>query len=223
MVKTSGKRSKPRKQPAREPATEQRILEAARKVFLKRGTAGARMQEIAHEAGVNQALVHYYFRTKERLSGAIFQQIASRIFPALVETLGDSSSLDEKVNRLIGIYLDNLSQNLFVPGYLISELHHHPERVQQLLSSAMGADPKAVMPALIRTLDRQIKAGVEAGTMRAITPQQFVINLISLCVFPFAARPMLSIVFGMDDAAFKRFIEQRKKELPEFFRAALRP
>jgi AcrR family transcriptional regulator len=181
------------------------------------------MQEIAHEAGVNQALVHYYFRTKERLSGAIFQQIASRIFPALVETLGGSSSLDDKVNRLIGIYLDNLSQNLFVPGYLISELHHHPERVQQLLSSAMGADPKTVMPALIRTLDRQIKAGVEVGTMRPITPQQFVINLISLCVFPFAARPMLSIVLGMDDAAFKRFIEQRKKELPEFFRAALRP
>lgn len=209
--------------PAREAATEQRILDAARAVFLRHGTAGARMQEIAAEAGVNQALLHYYFRTKERLSAAVFQQVASRIFPALVQTLSAEISLDEKINRLIVIYLDNLSQNLFVPGYLISELHHHPERVQQLLSGAIGADPKVVMPTLLKTLERQINERVRSGTMRSIKPQQFVINLISLCIFPFAARPMLSIVFGMDDAAFMRFIEQRKKELPEFFRGALRP
>jgi TetR/AcrR family transcriptional regulator len=211
------------KVPAREPATEQRILEAARAVFLRRGTAGARMQEIAAEAGVNQALLHYYFRTKERLSAAVFQQVASRIFPALAQTLGAGISLDEKVERLIAIYLDNLSQNLFVPGYVISELHYHPERVQQLLSGALGADPKIVMPALLKNLERQINERVRAGTMRPIKAQQFVINLISLCIFPFAARPMLSIVFGMDDAAFMRFIELRKKELPGFFLGALRP
>ena len=209
--------------PTREAATEQRILEAARTVFLRHGTAGARMQEIAAEAGVNQSLLHYYFRTKERLSAAVFQQVASRIFPALVQTLGAGISLDEKIDRLIAIYLDNLSQNLFVPGYLISELHHHPERVQQLLWGAIGTDPKVVMPALLKTLERQINERVRDGTMRPIKAQQFVINLISLCIFPFAARPMLSIMFGMDDAAFMRFIEQRKKELPEFFRGALRP
>lgn len=211
------------KVPVREAATEQRILEAARAVFLRRGTAGARMQEIAQEAGVNQALVHYYFRTKERLAGAVFQQIASRIFPALAQTLGADISLDEKIDRLIAIYLDNLSQNLFVPGYLISELHHHPERVQQLLSSVIGADPRILMPSLLKTLEKQINERVHEGTMRPIKPQQFVVNLISLCIFPFAARPMLSIVFGMDDAAFMRFIAQRKKELPDFFRSALRP
>ena len=211
------------KVPVREAATEQRILEAARAVFLRRGTAGARMQEIAQEAGVNQALVHYYFRTKERLAGAVFQQIASRIFPALAQTLGADISLDEKIDRLIAIYLDNLSQNLFVPGYLISELHHHPERVQQLLTSVIGADPRILMPSLLKTLEKQINERVLEGTMRPIKPQQFVVNLISLCIFPFAARPMLSIVFGMDDAAFMRFIAQRKKELPDFFRSALRP
>lgn len=221
MVKAH-KRAKARV-PVREAATEQRILEAARAVFLRRGTAGARMQEIAQEAGVNQALVHYYFRTKERLAGAVFQQIASRIFPALAHTLGADISLDEKIDRLIAIYLDNLSQNLFVPGYLISELHHHPERVQQLLTSVIGADPRILMPSLLKTLEKQINERVLEGTMRPIKPQQFVVNLISLCIFPFAARPMLSIVFGMDDAAFMRFIAQRKKELPGFFRSALRP
>lgn len=208
---------------SRDTDTEQLILEAARTVFLRRGTEGARMQEIAREADVNQALLHYYFRSKERLSAAVFQQIASRIFPALVQVLSADISLDEKIDGVIGVYLDNLSRNPFVPGYLISELHHHPERVQQLLAGAIGADPQAVLPSLLKKLEKQIDERVRAGTMRRIQPHQLVINLISLCIFPFAARPMLSIVFGMDDAAFARFIGQRRKELPDFVRNALRP
>jgi TetR/AcrR family transcriptional regulator len=217
------KRRKPSAPPDRDDATEQRILDAARTVFLRRGTAGARMQEIAREAGVNQALVHYYFRTKERLAGAVFQQIASRIFPAIFETLGSDMSLDEKIDRLVAVYMENLSRNPFLPGYLLSELHHHPERIPLLISSAIGAEPGRVLPPLFKKLGKQIDARVAAGTMRPIAPEQFAINLISLCIFPFAARPMLSVVFGMDDAAFARFIERRKTELPAFFRNALRP
>ncbi|MEO5816328.1 MAG: TetR/AcrR family transcriptional regulator [Gemmatimonadaceae bacterium] len=207
----------------RDGETEQRILDAARAVFLRRGTAGARMQEIAQEAGVNQALLHYYFRSKEGLSTAVFQHIASRIFPALVQTLSADISIDEKIDRLVALYLDTLMRNPFLPGYLISELHHHPERVSQLLSSALGAAPGHVLPPLFEKLGVQINERVAAGEMRPIAPEQFAVNLISLCIFPFAARPMLHVVFGMDDAAFVRFIEQRKTELPAFFRNALRP
>jgi AcrR family transcriptional regulator len=222
MIKA--KRARTRKRaPAREAATEQKILDAARAVFLRRGTAGARMQEIAREAGVNQALLHYYFRSKERLSAAVLQQVASRIFPALVHTVSSESSLDEKIDGLIAIYLDTLSENLFVPGYLLSEVHHNPEGVEKLLSGAVGANPKTVAPLVLMKLESQINEQVKAGNMRPIKAQQFLINLISLCVFPFAARPMLKLVLGMDDAAFTRFIEQRKKELPQFFRSALRP
>lgn len=181
------------------------------------------MQEIAAEAGVNQALLHYYFRSKERLSAAVFEQFASRLFPALIQTLGSDASLDEKIDRFVALYLENLTRNPFLPGYLISELHHHPERVQQLLTSVAGAAPGQVFPPLFEKLGLQIAARVNAGTMRPISAQQFAINLISLCIFPFAARPMLSIVFGMDDAAFARFIAKRKVELPGFFRNALRP
>ena len=203
--------------------TERKILEAARSVFLRRGTAGARMAEIAQEAGVNQALLHYYFRSKERLAGAVFEQIAGRVFPALVQIFGADISLDEKIDRLIAAYLENLSRNAFLPGYLISEMHHHPERVSQLVTAAMGADPARVLPPLFEKLGRQIDEHVADGTMRRISPEQFAINLISLCIFPFAARPMLRLIFGMDDDAFARFIEQRKTELPAFFRNALRP
>ncbi len=203
--------------------TEQKILNAAHTVFIRRGTAGARMQEIAKEAGVNQALLHYYFRNKERLSAAVFQHVAARIFPALIQTLGADISIDDKIDRIVASYLDNLSRSPFLPGYLISELHHHPERVRQLLGTAIGADPGRVVPPLLAKLRQQIAERVAAGTMRHIEPEQFAINLVSLCIFPFAARPMLTVVFSMDDPAFARFIEQRKTELPQFVRNALRP
>lgn len=203
--------------------TEQRILEAARAVFIRRGTAGARMQEIAAEAGVNQALLHYYFRSKERLSAAVFEQFAARLFPVVVQILGGDLSLDEKIDRAIAAYLDNLARNPFLPGYLLAELHHHPERVAQLLTAATNMHPDRVMPPVLEKLGAQIRERVSAGTMRPIAPEQFAINLIALCVFPFAARPMLAIALGMDDAAFARFIESRKAELPAFFHNALRP
>src|SRR5262245_60314163 len=134
MATKKKSRAKPNASASPDLHTEQRILDAARTVFVRHGTAGARMQEIAQEAGVNQALLHYYFRSKERLAQAVFQQLAQRLFPALVQTLASDITLDEKIDRLVGIYLDNLSKNPFLPGYLISELHHHPERIDQLIS-----------------------------------------------------------------------------------------
>lgn len=207
---------------AQDTETEQRILDAARTVFIKRGTAGARMAEIAQEAGVNQALLHYYFRNKERLSQAVFARVVTRILPALMH-LGSDASLDVKIERVVHTYLEHLSNNPFIPGYLLAELHHHPERAAQLLESAIGAVPNHLMQPVFARLGQQIADRVAAGEMRSIAPEQFAINLISLCIFPFAARPMLTVVFGMDDDAFARFIEQRKTELPAFFRNALRP
>jgi AcrR family transcriptional regulator len=226
MTKSKTSRRARPKRPPRPPRkhdglTEARILDAARAVFIRRGTFGARMQEIAKEAGVNQALLHYYFRSKEGLSAAVFQQFASRMFPAVVQILGSDMPLGEKVDRVVALYLENLSANPFLPGYLLSELHHQPERVQQLLAAA-GASPGQMMRPVVGKLAAQIDAEVNAGRMRAIGPDQFAANLLSLCVFPFAARPMLSIVFGMDDAGFARFIEQRKQQLPEFIHAGLR-
>ena len=223
MIKTARKKVIRGRAPAPDRESEQRILEAARAVFIRRGTAGARMQEIAAEAGVNQALLHYYFRSKERLSDAVFQQMASRLFPALIQTLGADGSVEEKVDAVIALYLENLSRNPFLPGYLLSELHHHPERLPQLLAAATGSEPGQKLARVFRTLGDQIEQSVRDGQMRPISVEQFVANLISLCVFPFAARPMLSLVFGMDEPEFARFIERRKTELPEFFRNALRP
>src|SRR5438046_2773825 len=222
--RTAARKKVPRiRRPTADGETETRILDAARAVFIRRGTAGARMQEIAAEAGVNQALLHYYFRSKERLSGAVFQQMASRLFPALIQTLGGDDPVEDKVGAVIALYLDNLCRNPFLPGYLLSELHHHPERLPQFLAAATGTHPQKELARAFGKLGDQIEQNVRAGRMRPISVEQFVANIVSLCVFPFAARPMLAMVFGMDDLEFARFIERRKSELPEFFRNALRP
>src|SRR5262245_15403101 len=86
--------------------TEQRILDAAHAVFVRRGTAGARMQEIAEEAGVNKALLHYYFRNKARLGEAIFRRVASGLFARVGAILGGAATLDEKVRQVVALYLD---------------------------------------------------------------------------------------------------------------------
>lgn len=203
--------------------TEARILLAARTVFVRRGTAGARMQEIAEEAGVNQALLHYYFRSKERLSEAVFRESAGRLFPVLIQILGSDASLDQKIERIVEAYLDNLSRSPFLPGYVISELHHHPERIPQLISSATGIDLQSAMKPVLEKVDRQIAAEARAGRMRRISAQQLLANVLSLCVFPFAAQPMLRAAFGFDDDGFTKFIAQRRKELPQFIHNALAP
>ena len=203
--------------------TEARILHAARTVFIRRGTAGARMQEIAEEAGVNQALLHYYFRSKERLSEAVFRDTAGRMFPVLIQTLASDASIGEKVERIVEAYLDTLTRSPFLPGYVISELHHHPERIPQLISSATGIDLSSAMKPVLEKLDRQLASEARAGRVRRISAQQFLANLLSLCVFPFAAQPMLRAAFGLDDDGFAKFIAQRRKELPQFILNALAP
>src|SRR3954469_7025875 len=107
--------------------TGDRILDAAHAVFVRRGTAGARMQEIAREAGVNSALLHYYYETKDQLAGAAFRRVAGHLLPSVIEILGSDAELEEKVARVVQLELDQLSRAPYLPGYLISELAHHPE------------------------------------------------------------------------------------------------
>lgn len=204
-------------------ATEQRILDAAHAVFVRRGTSGARMQEIADEAGVNKALLHYYFRSKERLSAAVFQRVARQLMPPLFELLASELPLEEKVGRVVEHEIDQLTKSPFVPGYLIAELSQHPERARQLITSIAGAPPEAIRARVFGTLKSQIDERTRAGTLRPIAPEQFVIHLVSLCIFPFAARPMVMTMLGIDERGFRDLIAKRRAELPSFFLAGLRP
>ena len=182
------------------------------------------MQEIAAEAGVNQALLHYYFRSKEQLARGAFERAGSQLMPAVIRVLASDATLEEKVAQVVGIELDHLSRAPYLPGYIIGEVAHHPERVQQLIAAmTRGLTPDEIRPRVFGTLKRQIDERVADGTMRPIAPESFMVNLVSLCIFPFAARPMLQAMLGIDDAGFTRFIARRRRDLVEFFLGALRP
>jgi len=218
MVKQGSQR-----RPVPDGDTEQRILDAAHAVFVRTGTAGARMQEIAKEAGVNSALLHYYFRSKARLSEAVFIRAAQQLLPAVIGVLASDLPLEKKVARVVEVEIDNLSAAPFLPGYILSELTHHPERVRLLVGSATGKRPEDVGGDVLGGIRRQIEAAVRAGKMRPIAPEQLVVNLLALCVFPFAARPLLMAMLSLDERGFARFMMRRRSELPAFFLAALRP
>src|SRR3954471_23309326 len=147
MVKQSGKARTRRPRPAPplpDGDTERKILDAAHRVFLRNGTAGARTQEIAAEAGVNSALLHYYFRSKERLATAVFHRAARELFPVVAGILASDAPLEEKIRQVIRVELDRLSRTPYLPAYVISELAYHPERIHQLLSALTGERPSAL-------------------------------------------------------------------------------
>jgi TetR/AcrR family transcriptional regulator len=225
MIRLTKKRRarRPIRRRARDRDTEQRILDAAHTIFMRRGTAGARMQEIAVEAGVNQALLHYYFRSKEQLSRGAFERAAAEFMPAVIQVLASDASLDAKVARVVELEIDHLSRAPYLPGYILSELTHHPERVRQLVAAVTRRTPEDLRPLIITTLRTQLDASAGRGAIRSISPEQFIVNLMSLCIFPFAARPMISAMLGMDDEAFDQFIVKRRRDLTSFFLGALRP
>jgi AcrR family transcriptional regulator len=202
--------------------TEQRILDAAHAVFLRRGTAGARMQEIAAEAGVNKALLHYYFRSKERLAEAVFQRVARRVLPPVFGILGSTDPIEAKVEQVVRHYMTAFQESPYMPGYVLCELNHHPQRILRLMESVTGVPFDGFVPRVLTILGEQIEARVRAGEMRPITAAQFAVNLISLCLFPFAASPLLKVGFGWGQEGFDAFIAERRKELPVFFLNALR-
>jgi TetR/AcrR family transcriptional regulator len=203
--------------------TETRILDAAHAVFMRRGTAGARMTEIAREAGVNHALVHYYFRSKQRLAEAVFRRAIGQFFPAMIGVLASEAPLEDKVRMVAAAQIDMLLKNRYLPGYLLAELNHYPERAEQLLNTMSGTTPASLRARLFGTLGPQLEEAARSGVLREIRPQEFVLNLVSMVVYPFAARPLVMAIMGMDDATFTAAMEERKKEIPAFFLAALRP
>jgi AcrR family transcriptional regulator len=207
----------------RDESTEQRILDAAHAVFIRSGTAGARTQEIAKEAGVNSALLHYYFRSKERLAEAVFTRAAGQLLPAVIRILASDAALEDKVDQVVQTELLHLAKAPYLPGYILSELAHHPERAGQLVAAVTGMVPAEIGMRVSAVLGRQIDERVRAGRMHQIAPDQFIVNLLSMCVFPFAARPMLMALLGFDQTGFDRFIDRRRKELAPFFLRALRP
>lgn len=223
MVKprSSTTRSKSRQSVAPPPKadleTRERILDAAHTIFVRKGTAASRTQEIAAEAGVNKALVHYYFGTKAALADAIFERALGTIMPRIFGILADPGrSIEEKVPAIAKEQIDFHSARPYLAGYLLSELHAEPDRIARLMTRRGGRVPLDV-------LRKQLREAAKAGKIREISAEQFVTNMMGLLIFPFAIRPALRELLSLDDTRWRAFIEERRRLVPDFFMAGLRP
>ncbi|MFZ1322120.1 MAG: TetR/AcrR family transcriptional regulator [Ignavibacteria bacterium] len=194
--------------------TEERILESAKKVFYNKGIDGARMQEIANEANINKAMLHYYFRNKEALFDAVFAEASQIIFPQVNELLNIEMPLFEKIRQFSDKYISLLSENPVIPVFVIKEMNNNPEKFIKAFSNKLKIKPDIFI--------KQIKKAEKSGEIKPIDPMQLFINLISLCIFPFLARPLIINVFGLDETGFKKFLNKRKKEIPEFIINSIR-
>jgi len=181
------------------------------------------MQDIAAEAGVNQALLHYYFRSKAALSERVFLEAAARLVHHLPRALRPDAPLGEMVEAFVAGYIDTVRQTPFLPAYIVTETHQHPERIPALLAKLFGGAPASVVAGALVRLQHVIDARAAAGEMRSIRADQLLVNLMGLVAFPFVARHVLGAVYGMDDAAFARFLDERRRDLPGFILNALRP
>lgn len=202
--------------------TERRILDAAKRVFIPRGTAGARMQEIAEEADVNPALLHYYFESKDGLSRAVFREAAGKLFPGILRILSSDLSMEDRVEQVVHHYIDTLRENPFLPGYVLGELNFNPTRMTMLAAQIASPDAPFKPRAALDRLERELARRAELGDFSPMTADQFLVNLASMCVFPFAARPMIGVMLGIDDAGWQAFLDARRAELPRFILNALR-
>jgi len=195
--------------------TEQRIFDAAHEIFTQKGMDGAKMQEIADRAGINKALLHYYYRSKEKLYETVARAIIGKALPALRQVIESELPLEEKIRGFIRTYIDIISRNTFIPLFIISEINKHPER---FIDAVMPKDlPKPEI------FFRQVEAEIAAGRMRPIKPQHLIVNVVSLCVFPFVGKPMIRILLGMSPGEMRLFLEERKNEVTDFVLASLRP
>lgn len=196
-------------------STEQKIFDAAHEVFTQKGMDGAKMQEIANRAGINKALLHYYYRTKEKLYETVARAVIGKAVPVIRQMFEGQEPLEEKIRQFIDFYISLISRNPFIPLFIISEINKHPDRFFETIFPQEMPRPEVFF--------KQVKEEIAAGRIRPINPKHLIVNIISLCVFPFVAKPMLRLVLGMSPAETRIFMEERKSEVTGFVLAALRP
>lgn len=195
--------------------TEAKILAAAKKIFVIKGMAGARMQDIADEAGINKALLHYYFRNKEKLFEVIFMEAANKLFPRINEIFASDQPLFEKIESFCEEYITVVMENPYLPLFVLNEINQDPEYfLQKVWAGKSKPNPQKFL--------EQIEREVKKGTIKRISPLHLLMNLISMTIFPFVAKPMLQKNLGLDELQFRSVMEQRKKEIPKFIIDAIR-
>jgi AcrR family transcriptional regulator len=196
-------------------SAEERIKLAARTVFHRKGYAAARTRDIAEEAGMNLALLNYYFRSKKKLFDLIMLETVQEFFLSLATVFNDEESkLETKVELIAHKYIDLLLEEPEIPIFLLSELRsQEPTLLKQL-------DIRKVLSNSV--LFRQWKEAAKANKVPPMHPLQFMVNLMSLVIFPFIGSPIIKTVGNMKQEEFDRMMTERKTLIPKWIKAIMK-
>jgi AcrR family transcriptional regulator len=194
--------------------TETRIKEAAKRVFLKYGYEGTKIRQIAQEAGVNVALVNYYFRSKEQLFKSIYMESFRAFFGKMILLLNEETPFEVKIWKIVDRYTDLIMENPLMPLFVLSENREEGN----LLFKEMHV--KEVIHTAYFT--KQLKEEIAKGHIREVAPLHVIFSIMGNVVFPFLARPIISYIGDMDEEGFRKFMEERKKIVPEMLMAYLK-
>lgn len=188
--------------------TEEKIFEAARKIFQARGFEGARMQEIADEAKINKSMLHYYYRNKDNLFFEVFQAGIKKIFPHVFAILNKEISLKAKISEVVNFYHTAFQENSQLPSFVIFEMNQNPERFKAFIKAQGFSIPQAFID--------QVQTEIAEKQIIPIKPHQLLMNIISLCMMPMIARNMVQSLFKMDDGKYGQFLDERRELIPNF-------
>ncbi len=189
-------------------SAEEKILEAARQVFENKGMSGARMQEIADEAKINKSLLHYYYRSKQKLFEAVFKTAFHKLAPQINIILNSDQSICEKIRNFSMNYTSFMIKHPYLPNFILQELNRNPAFVKELISTK-------TFPSM-KNFQKQIREAVANKKIRKIEAEQLFINILSLNIFPFVAAPLLKGFINANDKEYKTVLENRKVEVAEF-------
>ena len=189
--------------------TEEKIFEAATDVFIEKGMDGARMQDIATHAGINKALLHYYFRTKDQLFSKVFEKIARRMFSKFAPVFDENLTLEEKIKFFFNTHISFMKDNPRLPGFILNEINRNPARIKKLLSTIE-------FKKIWTLLNSQHKNELDKYNITEENLPQIMTTIASMSVFPFAARGILEGIFQNMGVDFDRYIEERKEFAAEF-------
>jgi TetR/AcrR family transcriptional regulator len=195
--------------------TEQKIFESATEVFMEKGMDGARMQDIADHAGINKSLLHYYYRTKERLFNAVFEMIAGQMFKRFDRVFDENLSLEEKIRFFFREHISFMQNNPRLPAFILNELNRNPARIKKLLQ-------RFDIIKVWSTLESQHKEELEKYNITRENIPQLMTSIVSLSVFPFAGKAIISVFMEKMGYNFDDYIEKRKEYAADFVIKAIK-
>lgn len=193
---------------------EIQILNAAKNVFQKKGMDGARMQEIADEAGINKALLHYYYRSKQQLFEAVFKFAFNLLAPQLNQILNDDSSIENKIRNFTSDYIDFIIKQPYLPSFIIHEINRNPQFIIQLQNNP-------AFPNLDK-FKQQVAHEIELKIIQPISAEQLFVNILSLSIFPFVASPLIKAILKLNNEQFQILMNERKKEVADFIISSIK-